>query len=74
MKTYTTISGDTWDMIAYRVYRNELWADRLMLANTQHLEYMVFPAGIVLNVPEEDAYTDAEISGTAPEWRAALNG
>lgn len=74
MKTYTTISGDTWDMIAYRVYRNELWADRLMEANFGYLDYMVFPAGIVLNVPEIAAYTDAETAGTAPEWRAVLNG
>ena len=74
MKTYTTISGDTWDMIAYRVYRNELWADKLMQANAEYLEYMVFPAGIVLNIPEEAAYTDVETSGIVPEWRAALNG
>lgn len=74
MKTYTTISGDTWDMIAYRVYRNELWADKLMEANYPYLDYMVFPAGIVLNIPEETAYRDAGTSGTAPEWRAVLNG
>ena len=74
MKTYTTISGDTWDMIAYRVYRNELWADRLMEANYPYIDYMVFPAGIVLNVPEKAAYTDVEATGTVPEWRAVLNG
>ena len=60
-------------MIAYRIYRNELWADRLMKANTRYLEYMVFPAGIVLNVPEAAAYTDVEASAIVPEWRAALN-
>ena len=74
MKTYTTISGDTWDMIAYKVYRREMWADRIMQANFRYIDYMVFPAGIVLNIPEVSAYEDAEVASDAPEWRAALNG
>ncbi len=74
MQTYTTISGDTWDMIAYKVYRREMWADKLMEANPAYVDYMIFPAGIVLNVPEVAAYTDSEVASDAPEWRAALNG
>ena len=74
MAKYTTISGDTWDMIAYRAYRRELWADRIMQANMGMLDYMVFPAGVVLEIPEVSAYKDAEVASDAPAWRAALNG
>lgn len=71
--TYTTISGDTWDMIAFKVYGREMWADKLMKANLAYVDYLVFPAGITLTVPEVSTVTDAEVASDAPVWRAALN-
>jgi len=50
--TYTTIQGDTWDMIAYRLWGRELLCDRLMRANPEWLEVVVFGPGVVLTVPE----------------------
>ncbi len=52
MKTYTTVQGDMWDMIAYRTLGSVYLTDRLMTANRQYLNFYTFPAGIVLTVPE----------------------
>lgn len=69
MATYTTISGDTWDIIARKAYGDELKADRLMREreNLPLLDYQVFPSGVVVTIPdvsEEDAY-EADL----PDWR-----
>lgn len=67
MKTYTTKSGDMWDTIAYDVYGSVDHTDKLMRANTEHVDTYIFSAGIVLNVPEltNDDITASEL---AP-WR-----
>lgn len=73
-KTYTTISGQTWDQIAFEIYGDEYYCDRLMDANRDKLEYFVFPAGVVLQIPalkKEDIFT---VSTDYPDWRAKLNG
>lgn len=69
MKSYTTVSGDTWDTIARAAYGDELKAEHLMKerANIRLLDYQVFPAGIVVTVPEisdKTAYDD-----DLPDWR-----
>ena len=63
--SYTTISGDTWDVIAKRVYGSELKADALMAANPQHIETFIFSAGVELSTPE----LPQERSGTLPPWK-----
>ena len=54
MRKYRTIQGDTWDKIAYRVYR-EYGGEKLMNIlldhNPEYADYVVFPAGLMLNVP-----------------------
>ena len=47
-KTYITISGQTWDQIAYEVYGNEYDCGRIMDMNRDKLDYFVFPAGVLL--------------------------
>ena len=68
MKTITTIQGDTWDTIAFRMYGNALRAQELMEAreNIRLLDIQVFPAGIPVTVPEAAAQTAAD---DLPEWR-----
>ena len=65
--TYTTISGDTWDIIAYKLYGIETMADRLMAVNHRLLDYFVFPAGVVLDVPE----VEQEAIDGLPPWMTA---
>lgn len=65
MRTYTTIQGDMWDIISYRVYGTEMYIDKLIKANPEHVKTVIFDAGIKLNVP------DVEIpsSDTLPPWK-----
>ncbi|SEU24356.1 Phage Tail Protein X [Lacrimispora sphenoides] len=73
-KTYTTISGQTWDQIAYEVYGNEHYCDKLMDANRDKLQYFVFPDGIVLKLPSIESMVQTSVSSDYPTWRAMLNG
>lgn len=72
-KTYTTISGDTWDGIAYKVLGSEYYAEDLMNKNRSKLNYLIFPAGIELALPEIEN-TNGDLDESYPEWRAILNG
>ena len=66
MSTYTTVQGDTWDLIAYKLYGDESYADVLMESNYPYLDFFVFPADVVLNAPEvKRSEDDFEV----PEWR-----
>lgn len=74
--TYTTISGDTWDMIAFKLYGNEYYCGKIMEMNRGVLNdmYMIFPAGVVLNVPEPSELQEETGTENYPEWRGILNG
>lgn len=64
--TYKTTQGDTWDIIAKNVYGNELLFDVLIKANIEHRKTVIFPAGIVLSVPEVET---AESAVNLPIWK-----
>jgi len=68
MNTVTTVQGDTWDTIAWRVYGNVLRTQELMEAreNIRLLDVEVFPAGTVVAVPEVE--TPSATDGLPP-WR-----
>ena len=65
--TYTTSSGDTWDAIAFSVYGAEKYMGYLMRQNPEHVDRLVFDAGVVLRTPPltETATVDAGL----PAWR-----
>lgn len=65
METYKTVQGDTWDMIAKKVYGEEKYAGYLMESNRLLLDYMIFPGGVVLSIPELTEEQDADL----PIWR-----
>lgn len=65
-ETYTTQLGDTWDLIAYRVYGNVSCTGWLMQNNFEHLDTFVFPAGIVLQTP---ALPENDATANTPIWR-----
>jgi phage tail protein X len=72
--TYITISGQTWDQIAYEVYGNEYHCDKLMDANRDKLENFVFPDGIVLKIPSlETIASFTTVTNDYPAWRSRLN-
>ena len=64
-RTYTTISGDVWDMIAKEQLGGEQYTSLLMRANPEHLNTVVFSAGVSLVLPE----VTTPIPESLPPWR-----
>lgn len=52
MTSYRTIQGDAWDTVAFRLWGRERLAHHLMAANPEHLDVVIFPAGVELAVPD----------------------
>ncbi|MCI8805519.1 MAG: phage tail protein [Clostridiales bacterium] len=71
-KTYTTIQGDMWDSVSLKVYGNEKYIDKLIKANFKYREEAVFPAGIVLNIPEITEDLNPKEDYQIPKWRADM--
>lgn len=66
--TYTTISGDMWDKIAYEQMGSVLHTDKLIRANAEYAELFVFPAGVVLTIPEVEDEPNMEL----PPWKRGI--
>lgn len=49
--TYITVQGDMWDFIAKKVYGSEAGMNKLIEANHQYIDIVVFPAGLTLAIP-----------------------
>lgn len=67
MSIYITKQGDMWDEVAYNLYGSTAYTGKLIKANQQYSDTYIFPAGIVLSVPDLDD-KDIEIS-VFPPWR-----
>ena len=65
-KTYYTIQGDMWDGIAKKLYDDESGVNALLEANQQYADIVVFPAGIILDVPDYEKPTPTNL---LPPWR-----
>ncbi|MFG6383467.1 MAG: tail protein X [Lachnospiraceae bacterium] len=66
--TYTTIQGDTWDYIAFKVYGSESYTTFLMEHNYPYLDILIFSSGTILNTPP----LPEEEKGELPPWRNNL--
>ena len=64
-RVYTTIQGDMWDAISYKVYGDEKYMGLLMQANQELLDIFIFGAGTILIVPEQKE----EVISDVPLWR-----
>jgi phage tail protein X len=64
-KTYTTVQGDMWDSIAFAQMGSVDHTDKLMNANLRYREIYIFPAGIVLTIPE----VKESVSSSLPPWK-----
>lgn len=65
MEYYTTVQGDTWDLMAYKLYGDEGQMKLLYEANWEYADILVFPAGIEIAVPDLPEEVDEE----SPFWR-----
>ena len=64
-KTYSTIQGDMWDSIAYTQLGDVAHTDKLMSINQGYLDYYIFPAGIILELPD----IDPGVPDSQPPWK-----
>ena len=64
--TYTTSQGETWDVIAKRIWGEERLMHKLIEANPAYQETVFFSAGIVLTVPAVE--TPAKVLNLPP-WK-----
>lgn len=64
--TYTTIQGDKWDSIAYKVYGDTKFTDVLIEANIEHRDIFIFSAGVVLDIPEVETRITSD---DLPPWK-----
>ena len=68
MRKYRTLQGDTWDLIAYHVYGSqgrEKLTGELLEENPEYREYVKFPAGIIIKIPEIE---NSQLE-TLPPWK-----
>ena len=63
-----TVSGDTWDIVAYKAYGNEMYMDTLIKANIEYKDTYIFPAGVVLTLPE----IELTVSESLPPWKQGV--
>ena len=63
--TYTTISGDTFDKVAFNVYEDEMLAGEIIDANIDLAHIVIFDSGTVLQIPEIDTTSVANL----PPWK-----
>ncbi|WP_437831543.1 phage tail protein [Niallia taxi] len=52
MSTYVTVSGDTWDKIAYEQLGSEYLFPLLLTANPKYRLTITFTSGIEITIPE----------------------
>lgn len=64
--TYTTRQGDMWDAIARARMGSEMHMARLIAANPEHRETVIFSAGITLVIPETEKKTETVL----PPWKS----
>ena len=67
--TYTTIQGDTWDLISFKLFGSEKYMKNLIGANWPLLETLVFSSGTVITVPDLPEESDED----APFWRQTVD-
>ncbi|MDR0476562.1 MAG: tail protein X [Desulfobulbaceae bacterium] len=63
--TYITMQNDAWDAIAYRLWGEERLFVALLKANPEHLDTVLFPAGVELRVPLKP---ESAIKLELPPW------
>ncbi|MCM1275456.1 MAG: tail protein X [Lachnospiraceae bacterium] len=66
--TYTTVQGDKWDGIAYKVYGDTKYTDVLIAANHRYRHIYIFSAGIELDMPDVETRVTPD---DLPPWKKA---
>ena len=68
MIIYKTVQGDTWDLIALKMYPKiggEKLMDVLLEHNPSHIHTVIFSANVTLMIPE----IDVPVVSNLPAWK-----
>jgi phage tail protein X len=65
---YRTIQGDTWDMISFKVYGDEKLFLLIMNSNKEHLDKIIFDAGLTLVIPPAPEQTADDLPPWKGDW------
>lgn len=65
-KQHVTVEGDTFDDLSLLYYDDEQLASRIISANLDHCDVLIFDAGVTLRIPIMDSVDTPE---TLPPWR-----
>ena len=66
MRKYITVEGDTFDSLALEFYNDEKLASIIIQANPDYCDFLIFYAGVSLNIPDVPA---SAMPATLPPWR-----
>lgn len=67
-KSYTTVAGDTWDMVSYKMFGNEMHKNAILEENMSYRETVIFPAGVTLTIPD----IEPKLSEELPPWKRGI--
>lgn len=67
VKVYRTVSGDTWDLIAFKVYGSEGYFHDLIRNNLRLIDIAIFEANIPIIIPEISE--EVEDDESLPPWK-----
>lgn len=70
-RKYITVAGDTWDLMAYLLYGDEKYMQKLIRANWDLLDVIVFGPNQEINVPSISVEESNKIE--QPEWRSVTS-
>lgn len=70
---YRTVQGDTFDLIAWRIWHREHMARLIIEANPAHADVVIFGPGVELRIPDAEVAPDPK---DLPPWygRGASDG
>lgn len=66
MLEYTTVQGDTFDLLALLFLGDEKLASEIIQANPDYCDVLIFDAGVYLRIPEAATIAQPD---TLPPWR-----
>lgn len=69
-RVYTTVQGDTWDMISLKVYETDEYAHLILDENLELSHVVFFDAGVEITIPDIDDSSSSDTSVNLPPWRS----
>ncbi|WP_064609098.1 tail protein X [Streptobacillus moniliformis] len=69
VRVYLTVSGDTWDLISYKVYGNEIYCHKLIRENLELIDISIFDSNIPIIIPELKVNDIISDNSILPPWK-----